>query len=52
MQPTIRESIQNALDFIESVHHHKNGAVYEDLAQALADLEFDAELFLDQELSR
>ena len=36
--PTIEESIKNALDFIEATHHHKNGAVYEDLAQALKQL--------------
>jgi hypothetical protein len=31
---TIGEAIQNALDYIEVANGHKNGAIYEDLAQA------------------
>lgn len=33
---TIQEAIQNALDYIETQSGHKNGSVYEDLAEALA----------------
>ena len=36
---TIKTAIENALEFIETQHHHRNGAIYEDLAQALKQLE-------------
>ena len=39
MKETIREAIENALEFIEAKHGHRNGAIYEDLAQALKQLE-------------
>jgi hypothetical protein len=39
MNPTIRESIENALEALETRGFSKGGAVYDDLAQALKDLE-------------
>ena len=47
--PTIRESIQNALEALETKGFPPGGAVYDDLAQALKDL--DAGLSLDDRLT-
>ena len=37
--PTILEVLNQALEFIETKHGHKNGAIYEDLAQAIKQLQ-------------
>lgn len=38
MQPTILESLQNALEALAHSGFPKGGAVYDDLAQAIVDL--------------
>lgn len=39
MQPTIKESIENALEALSHSGFPKGGAIYDDLAQVLAQLD-------------
>lgn len=41
MQPTIRESIQNALEALSHNGYRPGGAIYDDLAQALIQIDED-----------
>ena len=39
IRDNIRTAITNALEFIDATHGHKSGAIYEDLAEALKQLD-------------
>jgi predicted component of type VI protein secretion system len=41
MQPSVKESIENALEALRCHGYHAGGAIYDDLAQLLKDLEPD-----------
>jgi len=47
---TVREAIENALEFIEAKHGHRDGAVYEGVEEALRMLECQCPMVLEQDL--